>query len=221
MSLTEMLRRDHQLLRRKLEFLESAMQLAPETQFVLREMCWSLAHMLTEHIRHENEVLRPYSNRIKAFTHWWMAQDHADQQIVLRDINALLLGGMKAPISRVVPPLTHLIEELREHMEEEEREVFPMVYCLASQHPQAPPPLTALSPVITEAMTVNHVLKTHPRAREIFQAFQIDCDADGLHCLDELYWRRGIDVQTLLHVLNKSERTSAAVQPCASNLVEP
>jgi len=138
MGATENLRREHQILRAKLKLLEAAMQMVPEASFVLREMCWSLARMLDEHIRHEVEALQPYSNRIQALTQARMAQDHADQRIVLRDVNALLLGGMKAPISRVVPPLAHLIEELREHMDEEECELFPMVDRIAEARPQEP-----------------------------------------------------------------------------------
>ena len=57
--------------------------------------------------------------------------------------------------------------------------------------------------VVVPTMTVNHVLKIHPRAREIFVMFHVDCEIEGLHCLDELPWRRGIDVAALLHELNK------------------
>jgi len=238
MGATEVLRKDHQLLREKLEFLEAAMQVAPEAQFALREMCWSLARVLDAHIKREEQVLAPYGNRIAALTQYHLAQDHADQRVVLRDVNALLLGGIKTPVSRVMPPLSHLIDELREHMEEEEREVFPVVDRVASEQPQAPPAAPA-APVITQTipppvcrpkgppassqdadsssanrqvvgtMTVNHVLKVHPKAREIFQAFRIDCDADGCHCLDELTWRRGIDVEALLQTLNYSDTGQA------------
>lgn len=203
MDVTERVRQDHRILRAKLRLLEAAMQVAPEAQFVLREMCWSLAHMLDAHITHENEVLQPYSNRINALTKERMAQEHADQRVVLRDVNTLLLGGLKTPISAVVPPLAHLIEELRAHMEEEERELFPMVDRLAEEPVQTVPP-PPVAPVMTETMTVNYVLSLHPKAKEVFQAFHIDCEVDGCHCLDELYWRHGIDVVALLRTLNDS-----------------
>jgi len=202
MSATESLRKDHQILRAKLKLLEAAMQMLPESNFVLRELCWSLARMLNEHIRHETDALQPYRNRIQALTQERMAKDHADQQVILRDINALLLSGVKAPVNKVVPPLLHLIEELREHMEEEEQEVFPMVDRMTSEEAQMPS--APAMPFITETMTVNHILRIHPRAREVFQTFHVDCDADGCHCLDELYWRRGIDVAALLHELNET-----------------
>ena len=127
MGATESLRREHQILRANLRLLEAAMQMVPETSLVLREMCGSLARMLEDHIWHEAEALRPYSGQIQGLMQARMARDHADQQIVLRDVNALLFVGIKAPVSRVVPPLAHLIEELREHMDEEERELFPVI----------------------------------------------------------------------------------------------
>lgn len=64
-------------------------------------------------------------------------------------------------------------------------------------------PTTPETPLITMSMTVNHVLKIHPKAREAFDAFKVDCETDGCHCLDELYWRRGVDVEALLQALNQ------------------
>lgn len=206
MGPTDTLKKDHELLRKKLEFLEAAMQVAPEAQFALREMCWSLARMLKEHIQREEQVLAPYSNRIRALTPYRFAQDHVDQQAMLRDVNGLLLRGIKAPVGEVVLPLGHLIEDLREHMEKEECEVFPVVDQIAAQPSHAAPPSSVGSarPLITQTMTVNYVLKIHPQAREIFQAFKVDWEIDGCHCLDELYWRRGVQVDALVQALNHS-----------------
>jgi hemerythrin-like domain-containing protein len=138
MHVTEPLRNDHHILRANLKLLEAAMRMAPEANFVLREMCWSLARMLETHIQHEVEVLRLYSNRIQALTQARMAEEHDEQRVVLRDVNAVLLGGINAPVSSVVPPLVELIEDLRAHMAQEEQEVFPMVDRLAEE--QAAPP---------------------------------------------------------------------------------
>ncbi len=101
--------------------------MVPEAPFVLREMCWSLARMLEDHIWHEAEALRPYSGQIQGLMQARMARDHADQQTILRDVNTLLVGRINAPTSQVVLPLAHLIDELREHMDEEECELFPVI----------------------------------------------------------------------------------------------
>ena len=139
MSVTELLMHDHRLLRAELRLLEAAMRMGPDAEAVLGEMCALFARMLEEHIRHEVETLRPYSNRIEALRHEQMACDHADQQIVLRDVNLLLLRGRHTPMSTVGLPLAHLIKELREHMDEEERAVFPLVDRVAeAEGSQAP-----------------------------------------------------------------------------------
>ncbi len=138
MGATEHLRREHQLLRAHLRLLEVAMQMVPEAPFVLGEMCWSLARMLEDHIWHEAEALRPYSGQIQGLMQARMARDHADQQTILRDVNVLLVVKINAPTSQVILPLTHLIDELREHMDEEECELFPMVDRIAEARPQEP-----------------------------------------------------------------------------------
>jgi len=63
-----------------------------------------------------------------------------------------------------------------------------------------------MSGAVSETMTVNHALKVLPGAQQVFHAFHIDEDAEGLHCLDELYWRRGVDVERLLKALEREAR---------------
>lgn len=60
--------------------------------------------------------------------------------------------------------------------------------------------------MITETMTVNHVVRMWPEARAVFRAFKIDCEADGILCLDELCWWRGLDVAVLLEALRQVQR---------------
>lgn len=54
---------------------------------------------------------------------------------------------------------------------------------------------------VTDQMTVNHVLKVVPQARDVFSRFGVETTRDGCHCLDELAWRRGVDVNALLDAL--------------------
>ena len=190
---TEFLRRDHAFLRKQLELLEAAMRMAPESQLVLREMCFLLSGMLQEHLRCEEEALPPYRRRLYALHQERLGRPYDTQRTLLAEVNALLLNGLRAPSGEVVGRLTRLIRGLREQMAAEEREVFPLVERLAVP---APPVRT-----IPRDMTVNHVLRIHPRAREIFRTFHIHCDVDGCHCLSELAWRRGTDVETLLLLL--------------------
>ena len=58
--------------------------------------------------------------------------------------------------------------------------------------------------MITETMTVNHILRIRPEARAVFRAFKIDCEADGSCFLDELCWWRGLDVAVVLEALRQA-----------------
>jgi len=59
--------------------------------------------------------------------------------------------------------------------------------------------------MITETMTVNAILRTWPEAQAVFVVFKIDCKADGSCFLDELCWRRGLDLHVLLAALHRVE----------------
>ena len=210
MAVTTMLKKDHEVLRRKLEFLEAALQVAPQSPFVLREMCHSLTRMLDEHIHREDEALMPYANRIRAILHYRADQDHADQRLILRDVNALLLQGLKMPTSKVVSLLSHLIEELREHMAEEEREVFPAVEQAEGEQPS---PGEALRPLIAEHMSANAIMKTFPTTRGVFEKHGIRCGCEGCECLDEIAWRYGLEAKKLVEELQQAAVETTLQEP--------
>lgn len=62
--------------------------------------------------------------------------------------------------------------------------------------------------VITETMTVNHILRMWPEARAVLGRFKIGCEADGILCLDELCWWRGLDVEAILQALQQAQHTA-------------
>lgn len=202
MAVTAMLKKDHEVLRRKLEFIETALQVAPQSVFVLRDMCHSLTKMLDAHIRREEQTLAPYNNRIHAILQYRAGQDHADQQQVLRDVNTMLLAGIKMPTSTVVDRLSHLIQELREHMAEEEHEVFPAVE--KAEEEVQPGAAVPLPPLITEQMSANAVMKVFPATRAVFEKYGIRCGCNGCDCLDELAWRRGLEPHALVEELRRA-----------------
>ena len=201
MAVTTMLKKDHEVLRRKLEFLEAALQVTPQMPFVLREMCHSLARILDEHIHREDEALMPYANRIRTILRYRADQDHADQRLILRDVNALLLLGIKMPTGKVVSLLSHLIEELREHMAEEEREVFPAVDEAEEEHHE---PEQVLKPLIAEHMSANAIMKAFPATRRVFEKHGVTCGCEGCDCLNELAWRRGLEAKELVKELQQA-----------------
>ena len=57
MNAIDRLRRDHTILRSKLDILETALTMGPDVWFVLRETCFTLGRQLRDHIRREEELV--------------------------------------------------------------------------------------------------------------------------------------------------------------------
>ena len=126
----------------------------------------------------------------------------------------MLLAGIKMSTSTVVYRLSHLIEELREHMAEEEREVFPAVE--KAEEEVRPGAAVPLPPLITEQMSANAVMKAFPATCPVFKKYGIRCGGDGCDCLDEMAWRCGLDAQALVKELQEA----AAAPEETAELVE-
>ncbi len=202
MTVTAVLRKDHDILRTKLKCLEAALRVAPQTPLVLRKMCChSFTRVLDQHIKREEAALKPYRHRVRAILQQRKHQDHADQRRVLRDLNALLLQGVKIPVGAVAPRFFHLIDELREHMVEEEREIFPTVDRAEAEQPSRANPPDLL---ITEAMSANAVMTQFPSTKPVFEKYGIRCGCDGCDALDELAWRRGVETAELVTELQQA-----------------
>ena len=116
MDATRAIRQDHVLLRKKLTLLGSALQVAPEARFVLREMGFSLQRLLERHIQVEALAVELYDQRLPAGSGVSPGKDHADVQRLLRGVNELLLGGMRASLYNAMPMdgVRVLIEFMRE-----------------------------------------------------------------------------------------------------------
>lgn len=205
MSITAILRKDHEVLRRKLETLEGALQVAPQAPHALRELCFSLAKLLNAHIAREARAVRPYRHRLARVLQERTHHDHANQRLILRDLNALLRQG-HVPTSVVASRLSHLIDELREHFSEEERCVFP---CVDHAEALRPEQAHAPEPLITEGMSANAIVRTYPKTAQVFERCGIRCGLDGCDCLDELAWRHGLDLNTLLAELCAAAKEDA------------
>jgi hypothetical protein len=57
MNAIDRLRRDHVILRSRLDILEGALNLGPDVWYVLRDVCYTLAHQLQDHIKREEELV--------------------------------------------------------------------------------------------------------------------------------------------------------------------
>jgi iron-sulfur cluster repair protein YtfE (RIC family) len=197
MEAIRILGQDHALLRKKLALLKSALQVAPEARFVVREMCFSLQRVLQEHMQREQDVFERSSHEQPSEAPPSKMADHSAVQHLLRTVNELLLGGMRASMPTVVVRLAQAIEQLEAQMDEQERTVFAALdEATAARGHDLP---TAIS----GAMSVNEIVQRYPRTERIFEQLRIDRFREGYESVDELAWRYGMDVSQFLEQLRQ------------------
>lgn len=203
MDATRTIRQDHALLRKKLTLLGSALQVVPESRFVLREMAFSLQRLLADHMRRESRALGLYNQRLPAGSGASPGNNHADVQHLLHGINELLLGGMRASVPLVVTRLSEVIERLEAQMEHQEGTIFEFLDH-AEPSPIAMEPFAAGIDAISSAMSVNEILQRFPQAGSLFEQLHINRLQEGYESVDEVAWHHGLDVSQLLEQLRQA-----------------
>ena len=203
MKAVERLRRDHMILRSKLDVLESALRMGSEAWFVLREVCFTLSRQLRDHITREEDLVAACRQVMNPKVLAEIVVEHRDEPEHLRQINRVFVSESRHVLERIRPALTAVIHGLRHHMAEEEAELFPILErVLAEQEPKAaaaPQPQTRLD----EVMTVNRVVQNFPRTKRIFEQLFINIPMEGCTCLDEVAWRHGMESRELLQRLEQ------------------
>jgi len=209
MNAVERLRRDHALLRSKLDVLESALKMGPETWYVLREVCFTLSRQLRDHIRREEELVAACRKAMNPKVLAEVSVEHHDEPQHLRTINRLFVRASQHSLEQITPVLTEVIHGLRRHMTEEERELFPLLERTLAEHGQFNESTTSGSNRLEEVMTVNCVIQQYPRTKPLFERLFINVSMEGCTCLDEVAWQRGMEARDLIHKLE------AAISSCA------
>ena len=129
MKIIHAVRHDHTVLRSKLALVESALYLAPDARFVLREICFSLQQLLQDHLDREAGLLRTYAQL--ALTHHDSlevdVEDHGYVRNLLRTVNDLLVTGTRASMPTVGLWLSNVIDLLRRQMDVQEAVAFPLL----------------------------------------------------------------------------------------------
>ena len=198
MEATHALRQDHTILRKKMEFLESALQAAPESRFVLREMCFSLQRLLQDHMAREADLLQAASDQ--DFGQEPVAAiEHRESHSLLKTVNELLLTGMHASIPTVILWLSKVIESLHAQMQEQEREMFPALDEADVLREEAGPMLT-----ISSSMSVNEILQRYPQTEQLFEGLHVNRLQEGYKSVDEFAWYHGMDVSKFLEQLRQA-----------------
>ncbi len=194
------LQRDHVILRSKLDVLESALRMGPDTWFVLREVCFTLAKQLRDHVRREEALIAACRNALDPAILAHIQLEHQDEPQHLRTINRLFIEERGYTLEQLRPALTEMIHGLRHHMDEEEAVLFPTIE--RALHAQGIETITTSAPSrLHETMTVNRVVQEHPQTKRTFERFFINIPLEGCNCLDEVAWRHGMESQELLAAL--------------------
>ena len=209
MRVVERLKRDHTILRAKLDVLEGALRMGPDTWFVLREVCHTLSRQLQDHIEREERLIRAYKAALTKDASAHLTVEHTDEPQLLRTINRLFVEDQGHSLAAIQPALTTLIKGLRAHMAEEEAALFPVFERVLTAREAALANESQPSSHITETMAVNRILREFPATRRIFDSLFVNVPFEGCDCLDEVAWRRGMEPEELIN------RLEAAISSCA------
>lgn len=199
MNAIERLRRDHVILRSKLDVLEAALGLGPEAWFTLREMCFTLSRQLQDHIKREEDLVAACRNAMNPNVLAEVVVEHKDEPAHLRAISRLFMTTTGHSLAQIRPALLTVIEGLRHHMAEEEAELFPILERTLStmERPAAPAGTLPLE----ETMTVNRIVQKFPGTKPVFERLFVNIPMEGCACLDEVAWRHGMTSEELLKAL--------------------
>lgn len=203
MRAIDRLRRDHTILRSKLNVLESALGMGSETWFVLREVCFTLSRQLRDHIKREEALVAACRQAMDPAMLAAVTVEHHDEPEHLRTINRLFVQESSHTLEHIQPALTAAIQGLRHHMDEEEAGLFPVLeHVLAARAAAAE---TAPQPphLLDETMTVNGVVQAYPSTRRVFEQLFVNIPAEGCTCLDETAWRHGMEAWDLIGQLKE------------------
>ena len=197
MDTMERLRRDHRILRSKLDVLEAALRMGPETWFVLREVCFTLAHQLRDHMKREEAAIAACRGAIDPQVATALAAEHQDDPKRLQRISHAFLSQPDHALDRIRPALTEVIVKLRRHLAKEEAEMFPILERGLGEQEQ-PAGETTPPARLNEAMTVNRIVHEFPGTKPVFDEFFVNLPFEGCQCLDEVAWRHGMDYHEIL-----------------------
>lgn len=192
------LRQDHAALRKKLILLESALHVAPEVSFVLREMCFSLQRLLHDHMQREAQIAQPLLRHLTESGSRSLWRDHAESYALLRTVTEMLLSGMRPSMPVIVMRLSDAMERLRTQMDAQERA------CDLWPEPEAVGAEEEACATISGTMSVNEILQRFPNAERVFAHLRVNRLQEGYESVDEWAWYHGMDVTQVIEQLRQA-----------------
>lgn len=208
MTFLDTLRQDHAVLRNKTALMESALSCAPYARLVFREKCFSLMRALNRHMRREETLVRRFYERFPSARYLPHRKDHADEHAQLRAVTELFLGGFKVSIPLIVLRVSQAIEQLQERMEEQEHTLFPLFDEGLEEEAETPARSPRRAAAISSEMSANAILRKYPKAETVLGPLQINRFGEGYESVEELAWRRGLDISQLIEQLRQAVAAS-------------
>lgn len=210
MTPVERLRQDHGVIQAKLSLLDNALTVGPEAAFTIRELIYSISRRLAEHEQREDAELYPVlyetlADPQREFARS-IAMEHVTFESLLRDLHLLTLQGTRMPMAEVTSLARELITSLREHIDREERLLFPSLERWTADraaHANARAANTGGGPV-QQPVTINRILGQCPEAKRVFECHCIDCRREGEDFLDEVAWRHAVPLHELMRELRQA-----------------
>lgn len=207
MNPIERLRRDHQLLEKKLGMLQGAAELFPQSRLVLREGCYSVTKFLRDHSRREAKILAGLDTP----PHQREGVEHEERLQSLRLLTRYLGdAAATSSVSELRAALSEVVEGLRHELQAQDEELFPALERVAQRGPSR----TSDQPSprrLHEDMTVDRIVHLFPETKPVFDRIFVNLAYEGYDCLDEVAWRHGMQPEGLLEELE----AAASRQPHA------
>jgi hypothetical protein len=122
MSTIESLRVERRLIRDALAAFEEALALA-QSSAVVQGIHRAVMALLEMYLRHGAQAPGACSSRPWNTQRAATMTDHAEPAVILRDLRAFDAAWQEAPTPSLASHLRHLIDELREGLDEDERSV--------------------------------------------------------------------------------------------------
>lgn len=207
MGAIEGLKRDHRLLRSKLDMLRGAVSTAPESWLVLRNGCFTLSRLLQAHCAREHELLTACHAGLERAELAQTVMEHQERLQSLRILNRCFVveEGPPPATKDVCGALTAVVEGLDDELHLQEDELFPALERLVEDRQEggSHDDHTA-RPVLSEEQTVTRVVQRYPQTQAVFDRFGVNLAYEGYDDLGEVAWRHGMPGEELLTHLEQA-----------------
>ncbi|MBI2884875.1 MAG: hemerythrin domain-containing protein [Candidatus Omnitrophica bacterium] len=201
------LKYDHEVFRAKLDAVEAGLELGPNAEESVRELCAALVVWLEDHHDRECQLMLAHSDALDVGDFNHVAEDgHEDELDALRVVTRYLADVPSIVMEDIRPILTTAIVQFRHHLNDQEDQLFPALEWMADAHEPSPSIRPATSAGLSEDSTVNRVVRQHPETKPVFDRLAINISVEGCDCLDEVAWRHGLESRELLRELGHAVR---------------